>query len=532
MSSINLKSAASFAVLAATTITSAETTTINGNLGLYPGTSVTGPLIVNGNKYINDNTAEKAQADLTSAYIEAAGLPCGRNLTGETLGSGSTASLGAGVYCFNSSAEINGALTLNGSSSDLFVFQIGSSLTTASASSIVLTGGVSPCNVYFQVGSSATLGAASTFIGTIMALTSISLDKGVAVTGRLLARKGAVTLISDAVSVPTDCSSLLTVTKTSSASSVSIDSPYYYYLTINNNYIGSRALNNVVLTDVLPSNLSFVSANVGTYDKSDHTFSVSGLVMSAADVYTVALEVQASSPGIVMNSFSFTSNEIVGPINSNIVSTLITQPNNAAVSVTTSSPSLSVGQTFTYTIDVSNLSTSSINDVVLSDVAPSNVEVLSVSEGTYNKSNNTITISEIPASGSSQIVVRAIAASVGNVQTAIKLTSLQTTGFILSNTFSFNIHPLCPVIKINCDFLKCKTLIAYLTGGYRPSGHALITIKGQCGVLYRNACVCNGKITIKLPSKKELPLCFPVKIFYYGDKNNASSCSEFILRLI
>jgi hypothetical protein len=142
--------------------------------------------------------AANAQNDLTTAYTVAAGQPVSpaNDLTGTNLGN---RSLNPGAYRYSSSAQLTGQLTLNaqGDPNAQFVFEIGSSLTTASASSVLLVNGASPCNVYWQVGSSATLGTTTAFQGNLMALSSISLNNGATVIGRLLARNGQVSLINN-----------------------------------------------------------------------------------------------------------------------------------------------------------------------------------------------------------------------------------------------------------------------------------------------------------------------------------------------
>jgi hypothetical protein len=203
---INLGTAASFGVLGGSAVTSTGNTVVNGNLGLWPGTSVTGffpPGIVNGTMHVNDAVAQQAQADLTTAYNQAASLARTGTLTGQDLG---LLTLTPGVYFFASSAQLTGKLTLDGQglTDPVFVFQIGSTLTTASSSSFDLINGASACDIFWQVGSSATLGSGSFFDGTILALSSISVTDSVIVDGGLLARNGAVTLINDTITVP-DC---------------------------------------------------------------------------------------------------------------------------------------------------------------------------------------------------------------------------------------------------------------------------------------------------------------------------------------
>jgi hypothetical protein len=212
---ISLGTADNFAVLAGSAVTSTGNTVISGgNVGLSPNTasSITGfpPGIVNAPYTIQaaNGVTLQAQSDLTTAYNTAAGLAPTHNLTGSDLGG---LTLTPGVYFFSSSAQLTGMLTLDNQGIDdaLFVFQIGSTLTTASGSSVVTIndGGqtLDGCNVFWQVGSSATLGTTTAFEGNILALTSITADTGATdLSGRLLARNGAVTLDDNTIDVP-DC---------------------------------------------------------------------------------------------------------------------------------------------------------------------------------------------------------------------------------------------------------------------------------------------------------------------------------------
>ena len=203
---VNLGTANNYAVLACSTITSTGATVINGGLGLAPGNAVTGSPIVNGLFDVDDASAVLAQNDLTTAYNTAAGLAPNQNLTGQDLGG---LTLTPGVYFFASSAQLTGTLTLDdqGNPDAVFVFQIGSTLTTASGSSVVTIndGGSSTPGIstFWQVGSSATLGTATAFEGNILALASITADTGATdLDGRLLAQNGAVTLDDNTITAP------------------------------------------------------------------------------------------------------------------------------------------------------------------------------------------------------------------------------------------------------------------------------------------------------------------------------------------
>ena len=201
---VNLGTASSFAVLAASTVTNTGPSIVTGDLGLSPGSAVTGfpPGIVVGTIHVADAVAAQAQADATIAYNMAAGPAATTNLTGQDLGG---LTLTPGVYVFSSAAQLTGTLTLDaqGDPNAAFIFQIGSTLLTASASSVVLINGASPCNVFFQVGSSATLGTGTNFAGTIVALASVTANTGAIVNGRLFALTGAVTLDTNVIPRPT-----------------------------------------------------------------------------------------------------------------------------------------------------------------------------------------------------------------------------------------------------------------------------------------------------------------------------------------
>jgi hypothetical protein len=196
----SLGTAGYFAVLGSSTVTNTGATNLTGDLGVSPGTAVTGfpPGTTTGTIHGGDSIALQAQHDASVAYTNTAGQPCTNNLTGQDLGG---KILTPGVYCFASSAFLTGQLTLDGqgNANSVFIFQMGSTLITASSASVILINGAKPCNIFWQVGSSATLGTYTSFAGNILALASITVTTGTTSNGSLYALNGAVTLDTNQV---------------------------------------------------------------------------------------------------------------------------------------------------------------------------------------------------------------------------------------------------------------------------------------------------------------------------------------------
>lgn len=194
---VNLRSASSFAALAATTVTVTGAGAITGNIGIFPNTAYvagTPPVTVNGTVYAGGPVAAQAQADLTTAFNDAAGRSVGAITVAGNIG-GQT--LAPGLYTSTSSLAISsGDLTLDaqGNANAVWIFQIASTLTTTSGRQVVLAGGANAANVFWQVGSSATIGTTSVFQGTILAAVSITMATGSTLAGRALAMGGAVTI--------------------------------------------------------------------------------------------------------------------------------------------------------------------------------------------------------------------------------------------------------------------------------------------------------------------------------------------------
>jgi Ice-binding-like len=205
--SVGLGTAASFSVLGGSTVTNTGPTTMFGDLGLSPGSSVTGAPHVLGQTHVDDAVAVAAKNDLTTAYDDAASRPsngsAGTDLAGQVFL--------PGVRTASSSLLLSaGSVTLDaqGNPDAVFIFQIGTTLKTGSNTSVSLVNGAQACNVFWQVGSSATLGTGTSFVGTVMALASITATTAATIHGRLLARNAAVTLDTNTITTSNCASSV------------------------------------------------------------------------------------------------------------------------------------------------------------------------------------------------------------------------------------------------------------------------------------------------------------------------------------
>jgi hypothetical protein len=197
---VPLGTANPFAVLGGSAVTNTGPSVINGDVGVSPLTSITGfppGVVIGGTFHVADGVASGAQDDLVIAYDNAAGRSSDVTLAGDPVGS----TLAPGTYTASSQLNLSGDVTLDAHSDPnaVFVFQVGSDLIVAPGSRILLQGGAQACNVFWQVGSSATIGTTSAFVGNIMALTSISMNTGASLDGRVLARNGAVTLDTNTI---------------------------------------------------------------------------------------------------------------------------------------------------------------------------------------------------------------------------------------------------------------------------------------------------------------------------------------------
>lgn len=267
---VNLGTTSSFAVLAGSTITNTGATVVNGNaggdMGLYPGTSFPGraQVTLTGAVHLSDSVASIAKDDLVTAYNDAAGRTPVTTIPTELGGT----TLTPGVYDSSSGTfQITGTLTLNaeGDPDAVFIFKTGSTLITASGSSISLINDARPCRIFWQVGSSATLGTDSHFVGHIFALTSITANTGATVQGQLLARNGAVTLdrniITNAICSDSSAPAIYVSKSANPKSLVGTGSVTYTYVVTN---AGNVSLSGVTVTDDKVSPVTYVSGDTNS----------------------------------------------------------------------------------------------------------------------------------------------------------------------------------------------------------------------------------------------------------------------------
>lgn len=303
--------AQSYGVLAGTEITNTGATTITGDLGLHPGTSITGAPLVSGvtNTATVGNPAAALQAknDLVIAYNNLAGQACFNSYTGPAELAGST--LVGGVYCVDTSFGVTGTLILDGQNNPntVWVFQMGSTLGSAVDSSVSLINGAQACNVFWQVGSSATIGVRSAFVGNILALTNIALNTQATLAGRALARNAAVNMDTNSITATT-CATAVppTLLKTFTPDNIQVGSQSLLTITLSNP--NGSAVTGASLTDTLPPGLTFVAAGNavnngcgGTLTNTLGVLTLTGASIPANGSCTITALVESSGAGSYEN---------------------------------------------------------------------------------------------------------------------------------------------------------------------------------------------------------------------------------------
>ncbi|MDP3385997.1 MAG: ice-binding family protein [Eubacteriales bacterium] len=356
---INLGSAENFAILAHQTITNIGNTTINGDVGLYPGTSVTGfeTVTLNGTLHLTDTTAMNAKADLLTAFNDAAGRTTTTVITPADLG-GRT--LTPGVYTAATSIGLTGTLILDGGgdSNAVFIFKAGSALTTASNSEIKLINGASASNVFWQIGSSATLGTNSKFVGNIMAQDSITLTTGVELTGKIMALTGSVTLDSDVILnenivEPEPTTYSMSIVKTADATEIEVGDTINYRIAVTNT--GVATLNDITVTDEM----------IGL----DET--ITTLAVGDSSIFTGSYV--ALTPGVLTNTANASDDQasyVVDSVSTTVVADVdvpVVPIYRMSITKTANTNEVTVGDTVSYRIIVTNTGNATLNSISVTD---------------------------------------------------------------------------------------------------------------------------------------------------------------------
>jgi uncharacterized repeat protein (TIGR01451 family) len=554
-----LGAAQSFAVVGASTVTNTGSTIVTGNLGVSPGTAITGfppGIVVGGTRHAADSMAGQAQSDAGSAFVDLAGQSCKDDLTGRNLGG---LTLVPGVYCFSSSAELTGTLTLNGegNAAAVWVFQIGTTLVTASNASVLLINGAQQCNVFWQVGSSATLGTGTSFIGDIIALESVTLTTNATVSGRALARNGAVTMDSNTVSLAACALPPVApvLNKSFDAATITAGGVSILTITLSNPGSSSATLSSP-LTDALPTGLTVSGSGSTTCTNGAVNAATGGSTVSltegtipASGSCTVTVPVTALAGGNYVNSLEAgvleTSN------GSNAAPAIATLTVNSAANalptlVKAFSPAtIFAGGVSTLTITLSNTDAKAAAlTVPLTDTLPSGVTVSSGGSTTCGgmvtaakgSSSVTLTGGSIPAHGSCQVTVVVIAPAAGNYFNSLAAGVLKTsTGSnaspaiatltvtpvthappTLSKAFSPASIPAGGVSTLTITLSNTDTAKANLTAPLTDTLPAHMTVDGSgtttCGgtvTLTGGSIPAKGTCTVKVPiTASQQEACF------------------------
>lgn len=527
----SLGTAQSFAILGASTVTNTGPTVITGDLGVSPGTAVTGfppGTVVGGSIYAADALALQAQGANTAAYNQLASQACNTTYGVPTDIGGLT--LTPGVYCFASSAGLTGTLTLDaqGNPNAIFIFEIGSTLITSTNSRVLLVNGASPCQVFWQVGSSATLQVGTNFVGNILALTSITLDTNAILSGRALAQNGAVTMDSNTVAVSSCGGTPVTpptLNKAFSPSNIQAGGTSTLTITLSN-ADGNAASLSSPLVDTLPIGVTVSAPGTTTCGGSladtagSSTVTLTGGAIPADGSCTVTVDVTAPNAGSFINSLASGALQTSNGGNSTpAVATLtVNAPANAPPSVNKafSPATVLAGAVSTLTITLNNPN-AVVADLTapLADSLPTGVVISGNASTTCGgtltavagSSGVSLSGGAIPADGSCTVTVDVIASGAGSYFNTLPAGVLQTsvgnnTGPAVA-TLTVNALPVVPptlskafspttitsnavstltITLNNPDAASIATLIAPFTdsfpSGIQVSGNAITTCGG------------------------------------------------------
>ena len=521
-----LGAAQSFAVLAGSAVTNTGPTIIAGDLGVSPGTAVTGfppGLVTGGAIHAADAQAQQAKADLTNAYTNLAGQACNITYAVPTDLGGRT--LPQGVYCFSSSVAITGTLTLDGSGDPAatWVFKVGSTLITATNSTVVLVNGAQQCNDSWQVGSSATLGTNSTFVGNILALTSITLNTGTKMSGRALARNGAVTLDDNAVS-PAACAVPPPVTPTldKAFSPATINATGISLLTITLHNSGRVvATLTAPLIDSLPTGV-LVSGSASntcggtiTATAGSSKVTLTGGSIPSAGSCTVTVQVTAANGGSYFNSLAAgalrtsNGNNVAPAVAGLTVNTLATIPPTISKAFNPATINAEGISLLTITLHNSRGVVATLTAPLI-DSLPTGVLVSGSASNTCGgtvtadtgSSTVTLTGGWIPAGNSCKVTVKVTAANRGNYINSVPAGGLKTST-------GNNAAPAIATLSVNVPTILPPTLskafspaVIYVNG----ISHLIIMLNNPNGTV--------AKITTPFTDT------FPTGVNVYGNPSN------------
>jgi len=437
-----------FAVLGSSTVTNTGPTVVTGDLGVDPGTAVIGfppGTVVGGTIHAADAVALQAQTDNTTAYNNLAGQACSSTVSTNLGG----LTLVPGVYCFSSSAQLTGVLTLDagGDASAVWIFKIGSTLTTASNSSVVLINGAQLCNVFWQVGSSATIGTGSTFVGNIFALASVTLTTSATLSGRALAQTGAVTMDSNVVSISVCSVPPIppVVGKAFSPSTIIAGSGSTLTITLSNSNATAASLT-APLTDTLPAGVATSGAasttcSGGTASVNATTVTLTGGSIPANGSCDLVVDVTAAAGGSYINSLAAGALQTSNGNNAGPAVATLTVSSPAIIQPTVGKAfvpaTINAGGTSSLIITLSNTSATAVGlSAPLVDTMPSGVVISAAPApsttcvgGAVTQTSSTITLTggTIPANGSCKVTAAVTAAVGGNYINSLAAGALQTS---------------------------------------------------------------------------------------------------------
>ena len=458
---VPLGTAASFGVIAASSVTSTGPTIVVGDLGLSPGnaSSVTGftfstppgPGQVVGTTHFADAVALNAKNDALTAYNTLAGRPCTTVISGDLGGR----TLTPGVYCSASSMGLTGTLTLDaqGNRDATFIFQLGSALTTASASQVQMINAGQTCNVFWQVGSSATLGTGSSFSGNILASSSVTLTTGTSNNGRVIGLNGAVTLDGSNVAVCSLLANTMVVNKSFNPTTINPNGTSVLTVMLNNpNSVAATTI--APLVDTLPNGV--LIANPATASTTcgggvipaalaggNSVTLPSGAVIPANGSCQVSVNVTSASAGTYVNTIPAGALVTTNGINpSPAVATLtVLGANVMAISKSFSPTTINANGTSLLTVMLNNPNaTAATLTAALVDTLPLGVLIGNPASGATTCGGNVLPVATaggasvtlpmnaiIPANGNCQFSVNVTSASAGTYVNTIPAGALVTT---------------------------------------------------------------------------------------------------------